>query len=81
MTQKMDLSRFLSLAKLYNDLGWSIQDQLRAVARGSSMSKQNSNALEIIAQFLRCASDDIEGAEELAEDIEQHLKSPDLCPD
>jgi hypothetical protein len=69
----MDLATFLRFAKRYNDLGWSVQEQLQDVAQGDSMSDQNSNALYMIARFLRNIADDVEDAKELAEEIEQFL--------
>jgi hypothetical protein len=74
----MDLATFLRHAKRFNDLGWSVQGQLKDVAAGAAMSDQNTNALSIISKFLRDI-EDVEGAEELAQDIDQFLENPDLC--
>jgi hypothetical protein len=71
----MDLHTFLRLAKRYSDMGWSIQEQLVDVAGGQSMFEQNTNALSIIAKFLHDAGDDLDGGEEMAEEIERFLES------
>jgi hypothetical protein len=74
----MDLELFLELAKTYNNLGWSVQEQLESVVRGEPMQEQNSNALAMIASFLGGACDHIEGAGDLAEELEQYIEAGDF---
>ena len=70
----MDLQTFLRLAKKYNDLGWSVQGQLRAVSNGENMGDQNPYALSICADFLDCLSnEEVTGAYDLAEEISEFL--------
>ena len=72
----MELRRFLELARKFSDLGGAVQEQLEAVAEDCSphtMGEQNTNALEIIADFLAQLPSDIEDAAELECEIREHL--------
>lgn len=69
----MSINEFIILAKRYNDLGWWLQKQLVDVANGD-LDDCNPNTLRELRKFLRYAARfDIEGAEELIEDIDEHL--------
>ena len=77
----MDLELFLELAKSYNGLGWAVQEQLESVVKGEPMEEQNSNALRMIADWLGGACDDVEGAGDLAEELEQYIDAGDFGED
>lgn len=72
----LELERFLELSERYKDLGWAVQEQLAAVLRGEAMEEQNSNALKMIASFLWDASEIIDGAEDMACEIDEYLAQP-----
>lgn len=46
---------FITIAKQYNDLGWSVQEQLQSVLDGDRLEDQNINALKMIACFMHLA--------------------------
>lgn len=49
----MELHQLLFLCKLYDSLGWAVQDQLHSVIEGEDLEDQNPNALELIEDFLQ----------------------------
>jgi hypothetical protein len=71
---QMNIETLVKLCKQYTVLGWAVQAQLGDVLSGDGMKDQNPNALKLIQDFLTsCASDDVSGAEELAEEIDEYL--------
>lgn len=48
----MNMETFLELAKMYNDLGWAVQEQLHELDNGVDAEDMNPNALGMIANFL-----------------------------
>ena len=73
----MDLELFMELAESYNRLGGAVQGQLQSIMRGEPKEEQNSNALRMIVSWLGGAADDLEGAGELAEQLEKYLDAGD----
>lgn len=48
----MDIRAFLRLAKLYSDLGWAVQDQLRKLVDGDDPATLNKDALTMCHRLL-----------------------------
>lgn len=70
----MDLETLTALCQDFNDLGGAVSGQLIDVIDGGNLSDQNPNALAMCQKFLREAARlDVEGANELADRIKEHL--------
>lgn len=73
----MTLNQFIRIAKAYNALGWSIQEQLNGIVNQTqSLEDQNTNALEAITDFLENLSPMIEDADDFADRIKGFLAEP-----
>lgn len=72
----MDLREFLSLARAFSNLGWSVQAQFEAVVEdGEEVQDQNPSAMRAVLKVLRqLQSHDVDGARELADAIARLLK-------
>lgn len=72
----MQLDDLIALCQEFNDLGWAVAAQLAEVVDGDDLTTKNPNALRMCQKFLReAANHDIEGAEDLAERIKEHLSA------
>jgi hypothetical protein len=71
----MTLGDFLVAAKAFSALGDAVGDQLRAVLDGQPMADQNSNALVLLARFLRDIDGDVEDEGDWADEIDAFLEA------
>lgn len=70
----MTLDDLMALCQDFHDLGWAVAGQLVDVADGGDMADQNPNALRMCQKFLREAAGlGVDGAEDLADRIKEHL--------
>lgn len=71
----MHISQLLRLAKAIRNEGDSVIAQFQAVLDGEDFSEQNPNALKAILPILdRAHALGVDGAEDLADEIRDHLK-------
>lgn len=64
-----DLADFMAISEDYDNLGGSVQSQLRSVFHGEPLDEQNRNALSYALNFLKDHFPD----EPLTEEIEAYL--------
>ena len=70
----MQIESMVFLAQRYADMGDAVQRQLSDVMAGRPLGDQNPNALKIIRAFLeRAVRYDVDGAQELVEQIDEFL--------
>lgn len=74
----MDLTEFLFLAEEYSKLGGAVQEQLVAIEQGEPKEDQNANALDMVRCFLNQAADLVDGAGDLAEELNEYLDENDF---
>lgn len=74
----MKLEKLIELCREWNGLGWSVQEQAEGVIlHAEDLEEQNSNALRMVADFLKSAERaGITDAEEYRGEIDRYLGCP-----
>ncbi len=70
----MDLDTFITAAKLYNRLGWAVQDQLDDILSGS-IYECNPNAVRMCVEMFKQV--ELDDSEDVLQEMKEFLGSVD----
>lgn len=75
----MDLYTLIMLSKAFQNLGGAVQSQLTSVLEGEDLTKQNSNALKMIRDYLTKVNRHVDDEEVsyILEEIDSYLPPKD----